>query len=198
MPLKYGDVVVKVQRLRDGSISRVNAIVLASAVHVPTAVDRTPLKDAAGQVVAASEHIDLAYPDPGLVTEGQTLKTRNVESIFRLAYDVAPYESGNAIGWERPLSGDVLVKLLTSHASTLQTALATEKICEDLRAKVADLEAAAAQTTVAVQGTVGDTGAGAPSAEDLDRDAAEKAAAAVTIGAVKEDPPAEDKPSTTE
>ena len=122
---------------------------------------------------------------------GQELKTRNVDSIFRLAYDVAPYQSGNAIGWERSLSGQVLMSMLEAHASTVRTALATEADFEDLKAKLAELEAGGLseakaemvpQTTVIkVEGAVGD---GQPTAADLDKDT--------------EDQPAEGGPTGTD
>jgi hypothetical protein len=142
MALKYGDVVVKVQKVngKDGTVtvSRVNAIVLASSLKQGLRADRKPLTDTAGKKLAPVEHIDLAFPDPGLVPEGQTLKTRNVDSIFRLAYDVKPWEKDAQIGYELP--GTVAVT----------------------RPPVPRREL--------------------PSAEDLDRDAAERAAAAVTQG----------------
>jgi hypothetical protein len=104
MALKYGDVVVKVQKVngKDGTVtvSRVNAIVLASSLKQGLRADRKPLTDTAGKKLAPVEHIDLAFPDPGLVPEGQTLKTRNVDSIFRLAYDVKPWEKDAQIGYE--------------------------------------------------------------------------------------------------
>jgi hypothetical protein len=106
MALNYGDVVVKVQKSRgfDGEITvtRVNAIVLASSLKAQLGADRKPLTDAAGKPLAPVEHIDLAFADPGLVPKGQVLKTRNVDSIFRLAYDVTPYREGAQIGFEVP------------------------------------------------------------------------------------------------
>jgi hypothetical protein len=104
MALKYGDVVVKVQKSRgkDGEVivTRVNAIVLSSVLKQPLGADRKPQTDAAGKKLAPVEHIDLAFPDPGLVPEGQSLKTRNVDSIFRLAYDVKPWAEDAQIGFE--------------------------------------------------------------------------------------------------
>ena len=105
MPLKYGDVVVKVQKLRgkDGAvtISRVNAIVLSSSVKTALGADRKPLTDADGKKLEPVEHIDLAFPDPGLQ---QPLKTRAMDLIFRPAYDVAPWTEDAWIGYEVPVT----------------------------------------------------------------------------------------------
>lgn len=93
--MKYGDAVVLVQKNPDGTVRRGNAIVLASSLHVPTTADRKPVKDA-----DASDHLDLAFPVPTLVPDGAAPKTRNVDELFRLAYDVAPYVEGAQVGYE--------------------------------------------------------------------------------------------------
>lgn len=93
--MKYGDAVTFVQKSSDGTVRRLNAIVLATAAHVALTADRKPVPDA-----DASEHLDIAFPVPTLVPEGQVLKTRNVEEVFRLAYDVAPYVEGAWVGYE--------------------------------------------------------------------------------------------------
>ncbi len=72
--LEYGDAVVLVQKLADGSVRRTNAIVLAPA---------------------AKGRFDLAYPTPGLPP-----KTRSLELIFRLAYNVPAWVEGAWIGFE--------------------------------------------------------------------------------------------------
>lgn len=113
MGLKYGDMVTLVKKSREGSIQRVNAIVLLSALHGPLGQDRRPLV-VDGKALPAVEHLDLAFPDPGLVPAGQTLKTRNVELIFRLAYDVAEWNESLWIGFEvpaEPISADFVEAL---------------------------------------------------------------------------------------
>lgn len=95
--LVYGDSVVLVRRAQDGTTSRTNAIVLASIVRVPLNLDRKPIKDA-----KPIEHLDVAFPELSLAPNGQGLKTRNLEEIFRLAYDVTPFEEGKWIGFEVP------------------------------------------------------------------------------------------------
>lgn len=93
---KYGDAVVLVQKNNsDGSLRRLNAIVLASSLHVPTTADRKPVKGA-----EPIEHLDIAFAVPTLVPDGQVLKTRNLEEIFRHAYDVPVYTEGAWLGYE--------------------------------------------------------------------------------------------------
>lgn len=96
----YGDAVVFVQKQPDGSLRRSNAIVLASSLHSPTGPDRKPLKDADGVVLPKEEHLDLAFAVLSLAPEGQVLKTRNMDEIFRPAYDVRPAVDGAWVGWE--------------------------------------------------------------------------------------------------
>lgn len=93
--MKYGDRVILVQKSTDGSLRRLNAIVLASTVHIPLTHDRKPLKDA-----EACAHVDIAFAVPTLVPDGGVLKTRDTGEIFRPAYDVAPYTEGAWIGYE--------------------------------------------------------------------------------------------------
>lgn len=93
----YGDSVVLVRRTQDGTITRTNAIVLASTARVPTTLDRKPIKDA-----KLVEHLDVAFPELSLAPNGQVLKTRSLEEIFRPAYGVAPWEEGAWIGFEEP------------------------------------------------------------------------------------------------
>lgn len=91
MALKYGDAVVYVKKSPDGKISRVNAIVLSSALRVPTTADRKPVKGA-----SPVEHVDLAFPE----NVGQILKVRHMDAIFKPAYDQAPWADGKHSGWE--------------------------------------------------------------------------------------------------
>lgn len=98
--MKYGDAVVFVQKQGDGSLRRVNAIVLASSVHGAVTADRKPVLGSPKE-----EHLDLAFPVMSLVPDGQVLKTRNLEEIFRPAYDVRPWADGAWVGWEKPVIG---------------------------------------------------------------------------------------------
>lgn len=92
--MKYGDAVVLVLKTGDVT-SRLNAIVLASSLHAPMTLDRKPVPDA-----EVCEHLDIAFPVASLVPDGGILKTRNMDEIFRPAYNVGPYVDGAAIGFE--------------------------------------------------------------------------------------------------
>lgn len=100
---RYSDAVtlVKKSREKDGTISvqRVNAIVLRSVSMAPLGHDRKPLK-VKGETLPPEEHIDLVFPRPGLVAEGATLTTSNLETIFQPAYSVPRWREDAWIGWE--------------------------------------------------------------------------------------------------
>jgi hypothetical protein len=102
MALKYGDAVVLVRKSRDvdgkDSISRVNAIVLASATQPPNANRRGALKNHKG-VLPHGEYLDLAFPTE--LPEGQLLTSRSADHIFRFAYAVPEWDGDGNIGWER-------------------------------------------------------------------------------------------------
>lgn len=106
MALKFGDSVILVQKSRGGdgkeTVSRVNAIVLASAVQAPDVHRSQALRDHKGNTLAAGEYLDLAFPNLGLALE-HTPIPRAVEQIFKLAYSVAPWTPDKWIGWE-PIS----------------------------------------------------------------------------------------------
>lgn len=178
--MKYGDVVLKLQSA-DGKVTMVPAIVLGSTTHVPVGGDRKPIAGAEAEV-----HVDIAYPDLNLVREGETLKTRDVASIFKLAYDVAPWRRGAAIGYvgegqnfEAIMaadSGDLKEKyeiLESEHTSALLT-------IENLRAKLSEA-GIPFEDNPDEQGNQTNA-SGAPSAEDLDKVAAEQAVAEATQG----------------
>ena len=171
MALKYGDVVVKVQRIpgKDGTatISRVNAIVLGSALKHALSNDRKPLTDAAGQKLAPVEHIDIAFPDPGLVPDGQALKTRNVDSIFRLAYDVKPYEEGAAIGFELGPTEENIEGVCQALEASRAASAEYASTVEQLRADNAELVAKLA--TIPIAGTIGEGAQAAPVQEAEDK-----------------------------
>lgn len=94
--MKYGDAVVLVQKSAvDGSLRRLNAIVLDSRVHDHVRADR--------KLVAKDvEHLDLAFPVPAEATP----KTRNFDEIFRPAHDVPPFVDGAWVGYEAPIVAD--------------------------------------------------------------------------------------------
>jgi hypothetical protein len=115
MALKYGDVVVLVlkSRVEDKDVlRRVNAVVLDSAIQLPGATSRTGLKTAHGIVLPEGEYLDVCYPDPALVSEGQRLKSRNIEQIFRFASAVPAWKDGLWVGWEVPSAPSVETKKL--------------------------------------------------------------------------------------
>lgn len=148
--MKYGDRVTLVQKNTDGSLRRLNAIVLASSTHTPLTHDRKVVKDAKPCL-----HIDLAYAVPTLVPDGGVLKTRNMEEIFRPAYDVAPYLDDAWIGYE-------VVADASDSIAHLETALAAERAkCGAALAEIAKLKAE-------------------PTQADLDAVAAEQAAREAT------------------
>ena|ERR1035438_10080836 len=117
MALKYRDSCVYVKKSPDGSITRVNAIVLSSVMRVPTTADRKPVKGA-----LPSEHLDLAVAiDHG----AGPLKIRNMDYIFQPAYDVAPWADDRNNGWETSIYAKAVV----------------DKAVEGYQARIAELEA---------------------------------------------------------
>ncbi len=92
----YGDAVVLVRRGSDGTVTRTNAIVLASRIRLRTTLDRKPVPE-----TDPVEHLDVAYPELSAAPKG-VLRTSNMEDIFRPAYNVAPWEDGQWIGYEIP------------------------------------------------------------------------------------------------
>jgi hypothetical protein len=98
MAYKFGDVVVLNKKSPDGSLRRVNAIVIASAVQSADAKLLTGLRDHRGALLPAGEYLDLAFPRE--YPEGHLIKTRDMESLFQPAYHVAPWKEGAHVGWE--------------------------------------------------------------------------------------------------
>ena len=90
MALKFKDAVLYVTKSPDGTISRVNAIVLRSALHAPIGVDRRPIKD-----VPEEEHVDLAFPASTVQP-----KSNDVDGIFRVAVAQRRFVDGLSSGWE--------------------------------------------------------------------------------------------------
>jgi len=103
MALKYKDAVVLVRKSRDAdgidAVSRVNAIVLASATQPPNAHTRGALKNHKG-VLPHGEYLDLTFPTE--LPEGQVLTSRSADHIFRFAYAVPEWDGYGNIGWEPP------------------------------------------------------------------------------------------------
>lgn len=169
MSHKYGDAVLLVQKSRDGNVRRVNAIVLGSRDRSPTSADQKIL-EVDGVALPEEEHLDLVYPDPGLVPEGQMLTTRDVDSIFRKTYETRAWTEDAWIGFEEGAQEQL------AHA---------RKAISDMNAGIAVLRQQLAETTEgrdeALQ-QLADQGKRKPSAADLDADAAEKKAAKDTKG----------------
>lgn len=152
--MKYGDAVVLVQKSPgDGSVSRTNAIVLASTVQ---SEERThAMKDHRGATVADGEYLALAYPNLGLVPEGQVLNTRTPEVIFKLTYDTPRWKDGAWIGWE-PAPSEEDVRVLTEALDVARqaigrlgeevaTLMANQNPDDPARPSAADLDAIAAE-----------------------------------------------------
>jgi hypothetical protein len=159
MDPKYGDSVILVKKAADGTVSRLNAIVLASAFHSPSGADRKVIK-VNGEALPARLHLDLAFADPGLVPPGQTLKTRDVALIFRHAYDVPEWEASRWIGFE-PVG--------TNAAADLDV----------FKAEIAELKATVAKQE-AILNQAPEPAPAQPSAADLDAVAEEQKAAEAT------------------
>ncbi len=99
MALKYGDAVVLVQRLPDGTLRRVNAIVMHSAVQPPNVHRSKALKDHRG-IIPEGEYLDIAFPR--VLADGQALKSRTMEALFQPDWAVPAWKEGANKGWELP------------------------------------------------------------------------------------------------
>ena len=180
MAKSYGDAVVLVRKSRDGSIERLNAIVLATSTHTPITLDRKPVKDA-----DPGEHLDIAYAVQ--TPTGQPPKTRDMGEIFRPAYDVAPYVEDAWVGYEEAAkSEDLTLEQLAALAKPLweaeqkardvveDEAEAQERAAADAKAKE-EAEASALAAQAQAEADAKASADGKPSAEDLDAVAAEQA-----------------------
>lgn len=200
--MKYGDAVVLVQKNHsDGSLRRLNAIVLASSLRVPTTADRKAIEGA-----EKTEHLDIAFPVPTLVPDGGVLKTRDTGEIFRPSYDVGPYVDGAWLGYELP-DADNLVKAQGVTIENLEGEIGTlkgqlDEQCQKAGAALAKNSelreghqiafdsaikwreyAASLEKIAHVPHIAADeTRTTAPSAADLDAVAAEQAAKEATAG----------------
>ena len=96
MAHQYRDAVVLIQKSRDGTLTRVNAIVLASTVQ-PANVNRHHALKSSGAVLPAGEYLDLAYPRD---LAGHQLKSSDMDAVFQKAYHVPRWSEGSWIGWE--------------------------------------------------------------------------------------------------
>lgn len=174
--MKYGDAVVFVQKQVDGSIRRANAIVLASRIYAPIGQDRKPVAGASKE-----EHVDLAFPVLSLAPEGHVLKTRNLEEIFRPAYDVRQYVDGAWVGFELPAvidriegsprdeSGRQFGEASETIAKLRYDLYEAQQVIEELASKLVPLQA----TYSAADGAVTSSG---KTQDDLDADHAEQKA----------------------
>lgn len=171
--MKYGDAVVFVQKQVDGSIRRANAIVLASRIYAPIGQDRRPVAGADKE-----EHVDLAFPVLSLAPEGYVLKTRNLEEIFRPAYDVRQYVEGAWVGFELPAVTD-RIEGSPRDESGQQFGEASETIANlryDLRMANTVIEQLQAERIVTFPTTEGAVTSSGKTQDELDADHAEQKA----------------------
>lgn len=97
MPYKYRDAVVLIKKSPDGTIRRVNAIVLRSVEQIPNAPRSTALRAQNGVNLPPGEYLDLAFPrDLG----GQEGTLGSVESVFSKAHNVPAWKEESWIGWQ--------------------------------------------------------------------------------------------------
>ena len=122
MASKFGDAVTLVQKSRDGTFSRVNAIVLASVIQDAA---RPHLKAQDGKFLPAGEYLDLAVPRQ--FPDGHAPKARDMDSLFRPAYSVAPWVSGAWIGWQ-PGSATAVAPTPAPSAEDLDSVEAEKKL----------------------------------------------------------------------
>jgi hypothetical protein len=142
---KYGDAVQYVRHTPDGD-QVINAIVLASSLHIPLRGDRqfhteldgdgkTVLDPATNRpkLLEPEEHLDLAFP---VATEtGLSPKSRSMDEIFRPANDVRQ-DSGFG-GW-REVASSVIAEvdriagspLATTEDPEMRARVLYEKSCE--------------------------------------------------------------------
>ena len=85
MDPKYGDSVILVKKAADGTVSRLNAIVLASAFHSPSGADRKVIK-VNGEALPARLHLDLALDLPVL----PPVPLRDAAQVLEVALDLYP------------------------------------------------------------------------------------------------------------
>ena len=106
MAFKYRDSVTLIQKQTDGSLSRVNAIVLTSRIQ-PVGADklspaefqrRGALRGGGSKPLPAGEYLDVVFPVD--LPEARIAKESNMNEIFRRASVVPEYKDGAAIGWE--------------------------------------------------------------------------------------------------
>src|ERR1700690_81009 len=115
MTLKFGDDVTLVKKSPDGTITRVNAIVIASVVQQPGVHRSKALRTQSG-VLPEGEYLDLAYPVMELAQTGVAPTTRDMDVLFRKTSATPPWKEGSWIGWELPIAQAALNKLTAEHA----------------------------------------------------------------------------------
>src|SRR5208283_3477684 len=168
MSLKYGDAVVLVQKRPDGTVHRVNAIVLHSVVQPPNVHRSKALRDHKSPL-PEGEYLDLAFPRE--VVEGQQFKPQSIYSAFSGAVCVPQYKDGATIGWELPDTFEAENAELRAENAELRAANAK------LRAELEFRNEASASLQSQVAALKAQ-----PSAADLDAVAEEQKAAEDTSG----------------
>ena len=141
MALKYGDAVVLVQRLPDGTLRRVNAIVMHSAVQPPNVHRSKALKDHRG-IIPEGEYLDIAFPR--VLAYGQALKSRTMEALFQPDWAVPAWKEGANKGWELPATFEAENAELKAQLVAEQAL--NDKIVATYQARVAELEGHPAST----------------------------------------------------
>jgi hypothetical protein len=130
--MKYSDSVVLIRKSPDGSLTRVNAFVLASFIQAKDATRSTGLRDNRG-LLPEGEYLDLMFLEP--LPEGVNVKTTAPSELFKPASLTPPWKDGANIGWE---AADK--ELRAEHAYWTNQASKKEAA---LQARIAQLEAAA-------------------------------------------------------
>ena len=105
MSHEYGDSVVLIKKSPDGSIRRVNAIVLSSVSQVamtPSTPRSHALRDSKGTVLPEGEYLDVMYPRE---FDGQPPKSLALDLIVQKAHSVPPWVEGAWIGWQGDSTG---------------------------------------------------------------------------------------------
>lgn len=176
MPHQYRDAVCLIQKSRDGTLSRVNAIVLASTVQPANVNRHHALKDR-GAVLPEGEYLDLAFPRD---LAGHQLKSSNMDAVFQKAYHVPEWEEDAWIGWAHLPSVDEIDEFASAYHAGHERDV---KEKQDLRAEILLLEEKLSATQQAPASQPPQNTMSAPSAADLDAIAAEQKAAEETSGA---------------
>jgi hypothetical protein len=120
MALKFGDVVNYVTKSPDGTVNRVNAIVLRSAIRAPIGHDRRLIKDAPEE-----EFIDL-----GFVVAQQSPKSNDVDGILRFAGSQRQWGENLVTGWEYGAADALAAATRTVQSLSAENEALHQKIAE--------------------------------------------------------------------